>query len=83
MKFLRRFEEETINFGRAFNIDSIEFVRVDRVSPSLNFHSFVFVDSSFPFLKENLKDGIFLSFGRLLEFLYTSSEYESILKDFI
>lgn len=22
MKFLRRFEEETINFGRTFNIDS-------------------------------------------------------------
>lgn len=35
-----------------FNIDSIEFIRVDRVSSSLNFRSFIFVDC---FL-ENLKD---------------------------
>lgn len=55
MKFLRRFEEETIDFGRTFNIDSIEFIHVDRVSSSLNFRSFIFVDFEFFFL-ENLKD---------------------------
>lgn len=49
MKFLRRFEEETINFGRTFNIDSIEFIHVDRVSSSLNFRSFIFVDFEFFF----------------------------------
>lgn len=49
MKFLRRFEEETINFERTFNIDSIEFIHVDRVSSSLNFRSFIFVDFEFFF----------------------------------
>lgn len=49
MKFLRRFEEKTINFGRTFNIDSIEFIHGDRVSSSLNFRSFIFVDFEFFF----------------------------------
>lgn len=53
MKFLRRFEEETINFERTFNIDSIEFIHVDRVSSSLNFRSYSWISS---FFLENLKD---------------------------
>lgn len=61
MKFLRRFEEETINFGRTFNIDSIELIHVDRVSSSLNFRSFIFVDFEFffgEFERYSSKDGI-------------------------